>query len=71
MYNPFLEADLDLVCQPGARWMDINDTLKEKGMPFAIAPVYIRLIFPDIVVIGIPLFFSLGPHQHLYSSSNV
>ncbi|KAF8074141.1 FAD-linked oxidase-like protein [Lyophyllum atratum] len=27
------EADSDLVCQPGARWMDINDTLKEKGIP--------------------------------------
>ena len=26
-----LDADSDLVCQPGARWVDINDTLKEKG----------------------------------------
>lgn len=26
-----LEADSDLVCQPGARWMDINATLKQKG----------------------------------------
>ncbi len=25
------EADSDLVCQPGARWMDINETLKEEG----------------------------------------
>ncbi|KAG6873042.1 hypothetical protein C0995_003798 [Termitomyces sp. Mi166 len=25
------EADSDLVCQPGAKWMDINDMLKEKG----------------------------------------
>lgn len=25
--------DSDLVCQPGARWADINDTLKEKGIP--------------------------------------
>lgn len=25
------EADSDLVCQPGARWMDINDTLKDEG----------------------------------------
>lgn len=24
-------ADSDLVCQPGTRWMDINDHLKEKG----------------------------------------
>ncbi|KAH8114410.1 FAD-linked oxidase-like protein [Phellopilus nigrolimitatus] len=27
------EADGDLVCQPGARWVDINDTLKAKGIP--------------------------------------
>lgn len=27
------EADSDLVCQPGIRWMDINDTLKKKGIP--------------------------------------
>ncbi|KAI0772190.1 FAD-linked oxidase-like protein [Irpex lacteus] len=34
------EADSDLVCQPGARWMDINDTLKKKGIPlfFPIDP---------------------------------
>ncbi|KAG6850259.1 hypothetical protein H0H93_015811 [Arthromyces matolae] len=27
------EADSDLVCQPGAKWMDINDTLRDKGIP--------------------------------------
>ncbi|KNZ72089.1 D-lactate dehydrogenase [cytochrome], mitochondrial [Termitomyces sp. J132] len=27
------EADSDLVCQPGAKWMDINDILEEKGIP--------------------------------------
>lgn len=27
------EADADLVCQPGAKWVDINATLKEKGIP--------------------------------------
>ncbi|RDB30391.1 D-lactate dehydrogenase [cytochrome], mitochondrial [Hypsizygus marmoreus] len=34
------EADSDLVCQPGARWMDINDMLNEKGIPlfFPIDP---------------------------------
>ncbi|KAI0687856.1 FAD-linked oxidase-like protein [Cytidiella melzeri] len=34
------ESDSDLVCQPGARWMDINETLKEKGIPlfFPIDP---------------------------------
>ena len=28
-----LEDDSDLVCQAGARWMDVNEVLKEKG-PF-------------------------------------
>ncbi|GJE92112.1 FAD-linked oxidase-like protein [Phanerochaete sordida] len=27
------EADSDLVCQPGAKWTDINAMLKEKGIP--------------------------------------
>ncbi|EKM60643.1 uncharacterized protein PHACADRAFT_155739 [Phanerochaete carnosa HHB-10118-sp] len=27
------EADADLVCQPGAKWTDINVMLKEKGIP--------------------------------------
>ncbi|KAF5379895.1 hypothetical protein D9757_007218 [Collybiopsis confluens] len=27
------EADSDLICQAGARWEDINDTLEEKGIP--------------------------------------
>lgn len=27
------EADSDLVCQPGARWMEVNDHLKQKGIP--------------------------------------
>ncbi|KAI0736753.1 FAD-linked oxidase-like protein [Fomitopsis betulina] len=27
------EADSDIVCQPGAHWMVINDTLKKKGIP--------------------------------------
>ncbi|KAI0357321.1 hypothetical protein OH77DRAFT_1422154 [Trametes cingulata] len=27
------EADSDVVCQPGLRWMDLNETLKEKGIP--------------------------------------
>ena len=25
------EADSDVVCQPGLRWMDLNETLKKKG----------------------------------------
>jgi FAD/FMN-containing dehydrogenase len=28
-----LAEDSDLVCQPGIGYMDINDTLKEKGIP--------------------------------------
>ena len=36
--NPcFAEEDSDLVCQPGIGWMEINQTLEEKG---------IRLFFP-------------------------
>jgi hypothetical protein len=27
------EEDSDLVCQPGIGWMEINETLKEKGIP--------------------------------------
>ncbi|KAF9037791.1 hypothetical protein BDZ89DRAFT_1061376 [Hymenopellis radicata] len=27
------EADSDLVCQPGVGWVEVNDTLKEKGIP--------------------------------------
>lgn len=26
-----VEADADLVCQPGVLWMDVNATLAEKG----------------------------------------
>lgn len=29
----FAEEDSDLVCQPGVGWMEINETLKEKGIP--------------------------------------
>ncbi|KAK7031045.1 D-lactate ferricytochrome c oxidoreductase [Paramarasmius palmivorus] len=34
------EADSDLVCQPGVGWMEINDALREKGIPlfFPIDP---------------------------------
>ncbi|KIM46607.1 hypothetical protein M413DRAFT_7415 [Hebeloma cylindrosporum] len=34
------EADSDLVCQPGIRWVEMNETLKEKGIPlfFPIDP---------------------------------
>jgi D-lactate dehydrogenase (cytochrome) len=37
MLNPrnfaFSEEDSDLVCQPGVGWMEINETLKDKGIP--------------------------------------
>ncbi|TCD60929.1 hypothetical protein EIP91_009282 [Steccherinum ochraceum] len=42
------EADSDLVCQPGARWADINATLKEKGKLIRLSG-------------WIPLFFPLDP----------
>jgi FAD/FMN-containing dehydrogenase len=29
----FTVEDSDLVCQPGVGWMEINETLKEKGIP--------------------------------------
>ncbi|KAI0052727.1 FAD-binding domain-containing protein [Auriscalpium vulgare] len=34
------EADSDLVCQPGVGWMEVNETLKDKGIPlfFPIDP---------------------------------
>lgn len=34
------EADMDLICQPGIGWVEINETLKEKGIPlfFPIDP---------------------------------
>ncbi|KAJ7054125.1 FAD-linked oxidase-like protein [Mycena amicta] len=34
------EADADVVCQPGLGWMELNETLKEKGIPlfFPIDP---------------------------------
>ncbi|KAK0491347.1 FAD-linked oxidase-like protein [Armillaria novae-zelandiae] len=34
------EADSDMVCQPGIGWVEINDTLEEKGIPlfFPIDP---------------------------------
>lgn len=35
------ELDGDLSCQSGARWEQINDTLKEKGIPlfFPVRPL--------------------------------
>jgi hypothetical protein len=37
----FSEEDSDLVCQPGVGWMEINETLKEKGIPLFF-PVRIK-----------------------------
>lgn len=33
IYSDVPEADGDLTCQSGARWEDINETLKQKGIP--------------------------------------
>ncbi|RXW24528.1 hypothetical protein EST38_g1350 [Candolleomyces aberdarensis] len=38
--------DSDLVCQPGARWMDINEILKEKG----ITESYFPSSFPGLII---------------------
>lgn len=55
---PRPEADSDLVCQPGAKWMDINDNLKEKGRwLYFPAPGDGNLI---TVTLGIPLFFPVS-----------
>lgn len=27
----FIEGNSDVICQPGIRWMDLNETLKKKG----------------------------------------
>jgi len=35
-----IEADSDLVCQPGVGWVDINETLKDSGIPLFF-PVWI------------------------------
>ena len=35
------ESDSDLVCQAGARWMDINEMLKDRGIPLFF-PVGLR-----------------------------
>jgi D-lactate dehydrogenase (cytochrome) len=31
--SAFTEEDSDIVCQPGVGWMEINEVLKEKGIP--------------------------------------
>lgn len=36
------EADSDLTCQSGARWEDINETLKEEGIPLFFP---VRVVF--------------------------
>ena len=30
--TPHTEADSDLVCQPGVRWVDINEALQDQGL---------------------------------------
>ncbi|KAJ7230186.1 FAD-linked oxidase-like protein [Mycena pura] len=42
------EADADVVCQPGLGWMELNETLKERGIPlfFPIDPA------PDATIGG-------------------
>ena len=42
-----LAEDSDLVCQPGARWMDINETLKEKGITKSHLPLSLLGLIVD------------------------
>ena len=44
------EEDSDLVCQPGVGWMEINQTLKEKGIPLFF-PVRANIVrsFPSFL----------------------
>jgi hypothetical protein len=50
------EADSDLTCQSGARWEDINETLKEKGIPLffpvRVAFCSIWMIHPFLLTAG-------------------
>lgn len=50
-----VEEDSDLVCQPGVGWVEINDTLREKGLWQVL--YYSMRVVPDLSGIGIPLFF--------------
>ena len=42
------EKDGDLVCQAGARWMDINEELKERGIPLFFPLGKLRKISPGL-----------------------
>lgn len=53
----FAEADSDIVCQPGVRWMDINDVLKEKGMGLNGRCGNDTDVYE---ILGIPLFFPVN-----------
>ncbi|KAK2462670.1 hypothetical protein APHAL10511_005286 [Amanita phalloides] len=57
--------DSDLVCQSGARWMDINETLKEKGIPlfFPIDPA------PTATVGGMLSTGCSGPNAVRYGTA--
>jgi D-lactate dehydrogenase (cytochrome) len=41
--NSDVEADGDLTCQSGARWEDVNQALKDKGIPLFFP---VRLLSP-------------------------
>lgn len=45
-----IEDDGDLVCQAGARWEDINQTLKEKGIPLFFPVNTIVLHQPEVLL---------------------
>ena len=58
------EEDSDLVCQPGARWMDINETLKEKGIPLFF-PVKFLLSYAYVIKTLLTLVSRSIPHLEL------
>ena len=46
-----IESDGDVICQTGARWEDINDALKERGIPLFF-PVGIHLRDHTVIKFG-------------------
>jgi len=52
MFDQDSESNGDVVCQAGVGWMEINETLEEKGIfesPF--------IADASDLILGIPLFF--------------
>ncbi|KAF8960557.1 hypothetical protein BDZ97DRAFT_1833403, partial [Flammula alnicola] len=65
------EADSDLVCQPGARWMDINETLKEKGMWPVSPPLQTRRLSSTITRLSLCRHPSILPCEPSLSHPSI